>query len=73
MQLSTLKAIKLEVIELLSFQAPLCIEEIQSAFASTPGASVILALEYLEKEEMITTNTATQFILTDKAYKKLNK
>ena len=71
MHLSTLKLIKTEVIELLSTLGSLYTEEIQGAFLRTPGASVELALESLEKEGMITTNTSSQFILTEKALKKI--
>jgi hypothetical protein len=73
MHLSALKEIKMKVVGLLSSQAPLCTEEIQYEMPSTPEASVELALESLEREEIITTNTSSQFILTEKAIKKLKK
>lgn len=73
MHLSTLKEIKMKVVSLLSAQAPLCTEEIQNGVPSTPEASLELALESLERDDMITTNAASLFILTEKAIKKLKK
>lgn len=64
MHLSALKKIKLDVVDLLSRFSPLSFEELQGILTDTSEASIALALEALEKEEKITTNKSSHFILT---------